>query len=365
MDKGGRRRRHREVCPGWTEHTCKKTGKPYYHHLASGKTTWVRPAEAPVEEEEPPAAAAVPTAMSEGEFEAWLEGLRGRSLTVSQARRLATLAQAASEKAAEVSLAETSSKEFSGRSLSSEKSGLSSLKLSMRTKRDERQQNEELPAGWTKHKDSKSGKWFYRNEARRESTWRKPTDDRYRTLWRYDEETKEEPVQAESCVRCGRSMAETALDKMEKVHGIRCCPKCAPQKRRQPYNAAAHRAEGIAATAEDRQLVKRGIAAVQRDLKPPSKWKAQSDQLRSAMKSMRAAAAAEKAGKPPPPMAPSAPDPTFVQCPHCERRFNQQAADRHIPKCRDIKAKPKMLKRGAGTPGPVRRHLNSRLSGPL
>ena len=23
----------------------------------------------------------------------------------------------------------------------------------------------------------------------------------------------------------------------------------------------------------------------------------------------------------------------YVQCPHCSRRFNQQAAERHIPKC--------------------------------
>ena len=37
-----------------------------------------------------------------------------------------------------------------------------------------------------------------------------------------------------------------------------------------------------------------------------------------------------------------------VQCPHCSRRFNAQAAERHIPKCVDIKAKPNRLKGGSG-----------------
>jgi hypothetical protein len=33
-------------------------------------------------------------------------------------------------------------------------------------------------------------------------------------------------------------------------------------------------------------------------------------------------------------------------CPHCGRKFNQNAAERHIPKCTSIQAKPKMLVRG-------------------
>ena len=42
-------------------------------------------------------------------------------------------------------------------------------------------------------------------------------------------------------------------------------------------------------------------------------------------------------------------DDGLVPCPHCNRRFNQKAADRHIPKCLTIKAKPKTLKRGGGS----------------
>jgi hypothetical protein len=38
-----------------------------------------------------------------------------------------------------------------------------------------------------------------------------------------------------------------------------------------------------------------------------------------------------------------------VKCPHCNRKFNQEVADRHIPRCADIKAKPNgILKKGGG-----------------
>lgn len=42
---------------------------------------------------------------------------------------------------------------------------------------------------------------------------------------------------------------------------------------------------------------------------------------------------------PPPPST----NPDYIQCPHCNRRFNQTAAERHIPQCATFKfnkAKP-------------------------
>lgn len=36
---------------------------------------------------------------------------------------------------------------------------------------------------------------------------------------------------------------------------------------------------------------------------------------------------------PPPPPADTS---DYVQCPHCERKFNERAAERHIPKCQNI-----------------------------
>jgi hypothetical protein len=39
---------------------------------------------------------------------------------------------------------------------------------------------------------------------------------------------------------------------------------------------------------------------------------------------------------PPPPSE----NPDYVKCPYCERKFNPATAERHIPKCKDIKARP-------------------------
>ena len=49
---------------------------------------------------------------------------------------------------------------------------------------------------------------------------------------------------------------------------------------------------------------------------------------------------------PPPPVDEEYDD--RVQCPHCMRKFNATAAERHIPKCSSIRAKPKMLVKGGG-----------------
>ena len=159
----------------------------------------------------------------------------------------------------------------------------------------------------------------------------------------------------DGCVSCGRAMTSKALDRMEKLHGMRCCPKCAPKKARKTFNAAAHRADAF--DGDEAAVVKRAAANVKKELrakergvtKPKEgKWKAQSNQLREAMQAMRNVAAAEKSGKPLPPPVASTPDPSYVQCPHCNRTFNEKAAERHIPKCQSIKAKPKTLAKGGG-----------------
>jgi len=105
---------------------------------------------------------------------------------------------------------------------------------------------------------------------------------------------------------------------------------------------AARSGGGAAATSHEDQKVGGG--------KKAGKWKAESNQFREAMKAAREYAKAKKSGAPMPdmPSAPSAPDPSLILCENCGRRFNEKAAERHIPKCQSIKAKPNRLKAGGG-----------------
>lgn len=84
-----------------------------------------------------------------------------------------------------------------------------------------------------------------------------------------------------------------------------------------------------------------------------AKWKEQSNAFRDAMRAARAVTKAIENGDPLPPPTTSAPDSSLVPCPHCGRRFSEKAADRHIPQCQNIKAKPTMLRRGAGGGGGI------------
>jgi len=81
------------------------------------------------------------------------------------------------------------------------------------------------------------------------------------------------------------------------------------------------------------------------------KWKADSELFRQMMKNARDTSKAMAEGRPLPPPVMSAPDPSLVPCPHCGRNFNEKAAERHIPLCVNIRARPTSLRRGDGKNG--------------
>lgn len=77
------------------------------------------------------------------------------------------------------------------------------------------------------------------------------------------------------------------------------------------------------------------------------------------MKYMRDVKQAELRGDsklPPPPPAMTQHYDDYVQCPYCGRKYNQEVANRHIPKCKDIINKPKPPPSKLNTPN------NSKLS---
>jgi hypothetical protein len=80
-----------------------------------------------------------------------------------------------------------------------------------------------------------------------------------------------------------------------------------------------------------------------------SKWRQQSESFRAVIRVARGAS--PTAGGTPGANGQedaSVPDFDTVQCPHCSRRFNTHAAERHIPICQSIQAKPSRLVRGQG-----------------
>lgn len=84
------------------------------------------------------------------------------------------------------------------------------------------------------------------------------------------------------------------------------------------------------------------------------RWKKDSHELRAAMREGRKIQRAIEKGGPLPEYVPSEKaNDSYVQCPHCERRFNEHAGARHIPQCKNIIAKPNRLNRGAGVGGGI------------
>ena len=162
------------------------------------------------------------------------------------------------------------------------------------------------------------------------------------------------PVQLFQCHDCGRKFNEKALARHKNI-----CKKVFMQKRKK-FDAAQARLSEF--SGNDKNLVKkvkktnRRARASSKSSNKAGKWKRQSEQLRQAMMANKEYALAKKEGRPPPPVSsvPSV-DPDLVPCPHCGRSFNEAAAERHIPRCQNIKAKPKRLMRGSGRNAGLRR----------
>lgn len=175
------------------------------------------------------------------------------------------------------------------------------------------------------------------------------------------------PAMYRQCPDCGRKFNEVAYEKHVKV-----CKKVFIEKRKE-FDSHKHRVEGTEMAALPTTTSKRSQSAStpastnsnsikaakhsshQSNSAVP-KWKADSLAFRQAMKQARQVSVAEKKSKetgiplsqllPSNPVSDPANDPvyaSYVQCPTCGRRFNEIAGARHIPKCRDIIAKPSRL----------------------
>jgi hypothetical protein len=133
--------------------------------------------------------------------------------------------------------------------------------------------------------------------------------------------------------QCGICHRQFNVDVLERHR--RACEKAANSKRR-TFDSRKHRIEGT-----ELASVQRASPAV--ETKAKSDWRARSEDFRRSMKAARQVDNILKNGG----TAKDLPPPTYsdnshlTPCPYCGRRFNTEAAARHIPSCKNTVNKPK------------------------
>ncbi|XP_060069041.1 zinc finger C2HC domain-containing protein 1C-like [Ylistrum balloti] len=142
-------------------------------------------------------------------------------------------------------------------------------------------------------------------------------------------------VKQVKCSNCGRKFNADRINKHREFCGN-------ITKKRKVLDGTKMRVQG---TEMEKYIGKNG--APKRRAASKGNWRKQHEEFVNNIRYARKIAQVQKEGGslsnlPPPPPAENA---DYIQCPHCNRRYNETAAERHIPKCKDIKAKPAPLKR--------------------
>ncbi|KAG1652797.1 Zinc finger C2HC domain-containing protein 1C [Nymphon striatum] len=129
------------------------------------------------------------------------------------------------------------------------------------------------------------------------------------------------------CKICGRSFAK---DRIDKHVGI--C-KSTTQKKRKVFDITKMRTQGT----EAEKYVRKGLHKKAVPTKK-SNWRKKHEDFMKTVAAAKQISQLQAAGVklsdlPPPPPSDNS---DYVQCPHCNRKFSDRAADRHIPMCENI-----------------------------
>ncbi|KAJ7413821.1 Zinc finger C2HC domain-containing protein 1A [Willisornis vidua] len=116
---------------------------------------------------------------------------------------------------------------------------------------------------------------------------------------------------------------------VQKKHGPICQKTSA--KKRKTFDSSRQRAEGT-----DIPTVK-PLKPRPEPPKKPSNWRRKHEEFIATIRAAKGLNLKD-GGKLPPPPPPSY-DPDYIQCPYCQRRFNENAADRHINFCKEQAAR--------------------------
>ena len=177
-------------------------------------------------------------------------------------------------------------------------------------------------------------------------------DSKYDT-YSFDDNREESDLKP--CSNCGRSFRVDRLSKHMTV-----CKKTTA-KHRKVFDSTKNRLQGTEAMAHYKKNAHKEEPKV-----PKSNWRqTHQDFIRSIRAAKQVQTHVAQGGKvsdlPPPP--PSL-NPDYVHCQYCDRRFNPEVAERHIPKCKDTINRPRPPKQKAldvyNKPVTNKQHFNSR-----
>ncbi|XP_067888192.1 zinc finger C2HC domain-containing protein 1A [Heterodontus francisci] len=161
------------------------------------------------------------------------------------------------------------------------------------------------------------------------------------------------------CRICGRTFLSAVRLKHEPI-----CQKQA-NKKRKTFDSSRQRAEGT-----DIPTLK-PLKPRPEPPKKASNWRRKHENFIATIRAAKKISQTMKEGGALPPPPPPLYDPDYVQCPYCQRRFSENAADRHISFCKEqaariAKSKHAGIKGKQSTPtqykSPVLKKINSPVS---
>ncbi|XP_008274520.1 zinc finger C2HC domain-containing protein 1A [Stegastes partitus] len=148
-----------------------------------------------------------------------------------------------------------------------------------------------------------------------------------------DAPSAEDLVQCNTCKRC---FFPKVLEKHAKI-----CQK-STSKRRKVFDSSRQRAEGTDIPTLKPIKPKSQSSAAAEKAEPPKKqsnWRRKHEDFIATIRAAKSLTQVIKDGGPLPPPPPPTYDPDYIQCPYCQRRFNESAADRHIKFCQEQAAR--------------------------
>uniref|UniRef100_A0A3Q3WBZ6 Zinc finger C2HC domain-containing protein 1A n=1 Tax=Mola mola TaxID=94237 RepID=A0A3Q3WBZ6_MOLML len=132
-------------------------------------------------------------------------------------------------------------------------------------------------------------------------------------------------------IRVGSFLPTVKTEKKDKKHA-KICQKSATKKRK-VFDSSRQRADG-----SDIPTLK-PLKPKPEPPKKPSNWRQKHEDFIATIRAAKVVSQVIKDGGPLPPPPPPSYNPDYIQCSYCQRRFNENAADRHIKFCKEQAAR--------------------------